>query len=77
VVDSINSTGSVTSTQRAQTAAQNSALRNNAVVLNAIVQTQQKASGTSKVALAVPQTSNSGNASKVKLPRGSLIDVLA
>ncbi len=77
MVDPVNSISNSASVQRAQTAAQNSALRNNPVVLNAIVQTQQRTANLPKVALAVPQTSGSNNSSKVKLPRGSLVDVLA
>ncbi len=77
-VEPITSTSNAAQTQRAQTAAQTSGLRNNPAILNAIVQTQQRSSGAVapvKV-FAVPQTSKSGD-SKVKLPRGSLVDVLA
>jgi hypothetical protein len=80
VIDSIKNTTSAGASSRAQSVSQTSGLRNNAVVLDAIVQTQQKASGaTARVntALAVPQSAKSGNSGSVKLPRGSLVDVLA
>jgi hypothetical protein len=78
---SIESIGSKTSTnaaQRAQATAQTTGLRNNPAVLNAIVQTQQKSSNAVAPvkAFAVPQTAKSG-ATPPKLPRGSLVDVLA
>ncbi len=80
MVDQISSTSSSTSLQRSQNAASTTSLRNNPVVLNSIVQTQQKKAGATNLvtALAVPQTSKtSGSSSNVKLPRGSLVDVLA
>jgi len=71
MANSISSIGSSTSAQaqRAQTV-QNAGLKNNAAVLNDIVRTQ---GGRNRVALATPAGSNS----KTKLPRGSLVDVLA
>jgi hypothetical protein len=77
-VESITNATSAAATQRAQSVAQTSGLRNNTAVLNAIVQTQQRTSNaTAPVKVfAVPQTSKSGE-SKVKLPRGSLVDVIA
>jgi hypothetical protein len=77
-IESISKSTSAVSTQRAQTASQTSGLRNNPDVLNAIVQTQQRSSNATaptKV-FAVPQSTKSGN-STVKLPRGSLVDVVA
>ena len=77
-IDPISNTSSATSAQRAQTASQTSGLHNNPAVLNAIVQTQQKASNAAapvKV-FAVPQTSKTGTTTP-KLPRGSLVDVVA
>ncbi len=76
-IDSIGGTTNAAATQRAQSAAATSGLRNNPSVLNAIVQTQQKSSNATSIvkAFAVPQTSKSGS-STVKLPRGSLVDVL-
>jgi hypothetical protein len=49
------------------------------VTINAIAQTQQKRSGATNTvtALAVPQSAKSGNTSNTKVPRGSLVDVLA
>jgi hypothetical protein len=77
-IESIGSSSGSVTTQRAQAAAQTSGLRNNPAVLNAIVQTQQKSSNATSIvkAFAVPQTSKSGGSSNVKLPRGSLVDVL-
>jgi hypothetical protein len=76
MIDSVSSTSNA---PRVQSAVPAAALRNNPVVLNAIVQTQQRSSASTApvTALAVPQTSKSGNSSNVKLPRGSLVDVLA
>ena len=78
MIDSIGSSNSLASTQRAQTALQTSSLRSPAV-LTAIQQTQQKSSGaTAPVRVfSVTQASNTGASSTAKLPRGSLIDVLA
>jgi len=78
MIDSVGSSTSVPSTQRTQGVAQTSNLRNNPTVLNAIVQTQQKAShATAPVKIfAVPQSTKSGSSSTTKLPRGSLVDVL-
>jgi hypothetical protein len=79
MVDSIGSTTKIGSPQSIQAATQANSLRNNPAVLNAIVQTQQKSSGaTAPVKIfAVPQSAKSGNSSTTRLPRGSLVDVLA
>lgn len=74
------SVNSVNSSNRTQNVAQGQSLRNNPVVLDAIVKTQQKTSGSAapvNTALAVPQSAKTGGTSGVKLPRGSLVDVLA
>ena len=78
MVDSITST-SANSVNRLQTAQQAASLRNNTAAVNSIVQTQQKSSSATSpvLALAVPQTSKSGGSSRIKVPRGSLIDVVA
>ena len=78
MVDSITST-SANSVNRLQTAQQAASLRNNAAAVNSIVQTQQKSSSATSpvLALAVPQTSKAGGSSRIKVPRGSLIDVVA
>jgi len=79
MIDSIGSNSGARNAHHAQATSNVPTLRNNPAVLNAIVQTQQKASSATNLvsALAVPQTSKSGNSSNVKLPRGSLVDVLA
>ena len=79
MIDSIGSTSGAGNAQRTQATGQVATLRNNSAVLNAIVQTQQKSSSAKNIvnALAVPQPTKSGNSSNVKLPRGSLVDVLA
>ena len=80
MIDPVNSAGGANAASRAQSTTQTQSLRNNPVVLDAIIQTQQKASGATvrvQTALAVPQSAKSGNNGNVKLPRGSLIDVLA
>ena len=75
MVDSVGGVGSGAS--RAQTG-QASGLRNNPAVLNDIIRTQQRVAGARNVtALAVPQTSKGSDSGKVKVPRGSLVDVLA
>jgi hypothetical protein len=78
-IDSIGKTSSATATQRAQSASATSGLRNSPDVLNAITQTQQSSSNAVAPVkiLAVPQPSKSGNSSTLKLPRGSLVDVVA
>jgi len=80
MIDSVNNSKGVNASSRIQNTSQTQGLRNNPVVLDAIVQTQQKTSGSTarvNTALAVPQSAKSGNSNSVKLPRGSLIDVLA
>jgi|GEM_PF-4022235 hypothetical protein len=78
MIDSIGSSTSLPSTQRAQTALQTNSLRSTQV-LTAVQQTQQRSSNAVapvKV-FAVPQASKNGGSSTAKLPRGSLVDVLA
>jgi hypothetical protein len=75
----IESIGSYTSTpQRVQSTSPSSRLQD-PHVLTAIQQTQQRSSGaTAPVRVfAVPQTSRSGSSTAPKVPRGSLVDVLA
>ena len=72
MVDSIKSIGS---TPRPQSAQATASLRNNPLLLDSIVKTQQQNSGT-RTALAVPQSAKSGASSSTKLPRGSLVDLL-
>ena len=72
MVDSIKS---VSSNPRTQSASSTNALRNNPVLLDSIVKTQQQSSG--RTALAVPQSAKSGASSSTKLPRGSLVDLIA
>jgi hypothetical protein len=77
MIDSIGTVTSSAVTQRSQSALQTNSLRNTAV-LTAVQQTQQRSSGSTapvKV-FAVPQSSKSGS-KPPKLPRGSLVDVLA
>jgi hypothetical protein len=78
MIDSIGGLGT-SSTTRTQQTPQTSGLQRSPVELNAIVQKQQKASGATApvLALAVPQTTKSGGSSRIKVPRGSLIDVVA
>lgn len=76
VIESIGSTTSAPATQRSQTTASASGLRN-PDVLNAVQQTSQKRSNAVAPVkiFAVPQTAKTGTTPKV--PRGSLVDVLA
>jgi len=78
MIDSISGTGS-SSINRTQITPQTSGLRNSPAVVNSIVQKQQKSSNATVpvLALAVPQTTKSGGSSRLKVPRGSLIDVVA
>ena len=78
MIDSIGSSTSLATARHAQASLQTNSLRSPAV-LTAIQQKQQKTSGaTAPVRVfAVPQSSKSGASSTAKLPRGSLVDVLA
>ena len=78
MIDSIGSSTSVGNSQRSQASSQTTGLRS-VDVLNAVQQKSQKTSGaTAPVKVfAVPQTAKSGNAATTKLPRGTLLDVLA
>ena len=79
MIDSIGSTSGASGSQRMQATGQIAPLRNNVAAVNAIVQTQQRSSSTTfpVTALAVPQTTKSGNTPNAKVPRGSLVDLLA
>ena len=79
MIDSVGSSTNASSSSRTQAVSQTQSLRNNPAVLNAIVQTQQRASGATAPApaFAVPQTTRTGASANVKLPRGSLVDVIA
>jgi hypothetical protein len=78
MIDSIGSSTSIASSHRTQAATQTNSLRN-PDVLNAVQQTSQRSSNaTAPVKIfAVPQTTKNGTTSGPKLPRGSLVDVLA
>ncbi|MDE1901673.1 MAG: hypothetical protein KGI37_08530 [Alphaproteobacteria bacterium] len=78
MVDSISNVPSSVSLQRAQTAA-STALRNNNVGTTTIIQAQRASNATAPIttALAVPQSAKTGGSGNVKVPRGSLVDVLA
>lgn len=77
MIDSISGTGS-TPINRVLTP-QTSGLRNSPAVVNSIVQNQQKTSSAAApvLSLAVPQSAKTGGSSRLKVPRGSLIDVVA
>jgi len=78
MIDSINNSTNLPSTLRSQSLTQVSRARSTEI-LPAVQQSQQKTSGGSgaMTAFAVPQTGKSGATSTPKLPRGSLVDVLA
>lgn len=75
MVDSVNGVGA-SSINRIVTSAQSNSLRNTSSS-GSVTQSQNKSNGasSSSFALAVPQTSKSG--SRVKVPRGSLVDIVA
>jgi hypothetical protein len=75
MIDSIGSSSNLPSTVRAQTSLQTSRLRD-ADVLTAIQQRASNAAAPMRV-FAVTQASRNGSSSMSKLPRGSLVDVLA
>ncbi|MGB9151944.1 MAG: hypothetical protein WCD70_02535 [Alphaproteobacteria bacterium] len=79
MIDSISGTSSSSNPRTTQATPQTSGLQRSPVVVNAIVQKQQKSSNATApvLALAVPQTAKSGASSRIKVPRGSLIDVVA
>ena len=78
MIDSVGSSTSFPSTSRAIAVSQTSSLRTSSV-LTAIQQTQlQTAHAVEPVRVfAVPQTSRNGSSAMTRLPRGSLVDVLA
>ena len=78
MIDSVSSVGS-TSTPRTQSTPQTSGLQRAPAAVNTVVQKQQKSSSATApvLALAVPQTAKGGNGSRIKVPRGSLVDVVA
>jgi hypothetical protein len=71
-IDPTSSVSNAVITQRAHAAPATSAPR----ILNATRVSSSGSAGNNITAFAVPQTSKSGS-SKVKLPRGSIVDVLA
>jgi hypothetical protein len=78
MIDSIGSSANLPSAKRAHTSLQTSSLRNTSI-LTAVQQTQQRLSNAVAPVkiFAVPQASRNGIASPTRLPRGSLVDVLA
>ena len=79
MIDSISGASTSSNIRTTQATPQTSGLQRSPDVLNAIVQKQQKSSGATVpvLALAVPQTAKPGGSSRIKVPRGSLIDVVA
>jgi hypothetical protein len=78
MIDSIGSSTNLPATLRTQASLPASRLSDTSV-LTAVQQTQQKTSNAVvpvKV-FAVPQTSRNGSSATSRLPRGSLVDILA
>jgi len=78
MIDSIVSSTSFPSTSRAITVSQSSSLRTPSI-LTAIQQTSQRVSHAVEPVriFAVPQAAGNGSSAMTRLPRGSLVDVLA
>ena len=79
MVDSITGVNSLVQARAVQVTPQTTGLKSSPQTVNAIVQKPQKASGATApvLSLAVPQTAKGANGSRIKVPRGSLIDVVA
>lgn len=78
MIDSVGSaTGGVSSNQRTQSSGQVDRARST-TVLNAVQQSTQKSSSNAPVKVfSVAQASKSGASANTRLPRGSLVDLLA